>query len=88
MSAARSRANGNRMASGSYRAMNASGRVVPGTYREVTTVQEPNEEVAEVRVEEEEPVVVAEAPRIKRVRSSSKPRTRVVRVRRDEVEDN
>jgi hypothetical protein len=87
MAAARNRNNmaANR-AAGSYRMMTASGRVVPGTYREVTTVQEPTEEVAEVRVVEEEPVVVAEAPRVKKVRSS-KPRVqRVVRVQR--VEDD
>ncbi|HVX10397.1 MAG TPA: hypothetical protein VHC22_04415 [Pirellulales bacterium] len=90
MSAARSRnnMNGNRMASRT-RSMNGSDRVVPGTYREVTRVQEQNDEVAEVQVVDEEPVVVAEAPRVKRVRSS-KPRTRsqVVRVRRDEYEDS
>jgi hypothetical protein len=59
-------------------------RVVPGTYREVTRVDEPVQEVAEEEMVEEEPQVVVEAPRAKRIRSS-KPRARqVVRVERVE----
>lgn len=61
-------------------------RVVPGSYREVTRVRpSQDEEVAEEEVIEEEPEVVAEAPRAKRVRSS-KPRShgQVVRVQRVE----
>ena len=59
-------------------------RVVPGTYREVTRVEQPAQEVAEEEIIEEEPQIVAAAPPAKRIRSS-KPRTRqVVRVQRVE----
>jgi len=60
-----------------------AGRVVPGTYREVTRVQQASAEVAEdEEVVEEEPVQVAETPRPKRVRSY-KARPRVVRAEQD-----
>lgn len=61
-------------------------RVVPGSYREVTRVQQAqDDEVVEEEVVEEEPEAVVEAPRAKRIRSS-KPRSReqVVRVQRVE----
>lgn len=54
-------------------------RMVPGTYREVTTVADSGDEVADDAVAEEGPTLVAQAPRAKRVRSSkSRPRHQVV----------
>ena len=65
--------------------MAMASRMVPGSYREVTTIEGQGEEVAEEQAIDEEPVVVAEAPRRKKVRSSQ-PRSRhqVVRVQREE----
>jgi hypothetical protein len=62
-------------------------RVVPGTYREMTRVEESADESEVEQVVDEEPVVVVEAPRPKRVRSSKpRPRHQVVRVQRQEEE--
>ena len=56
-------------------------RVVPGSYREMTTVTPPGDEVEEDAVDEG-PALVAEAPRSKRIRS--KPKIRQVRATDDE----
>lgn len=66
-----------------------AGRVVPGTYREVTRVDEPvsevsEEEVVDQEMADEEPQVVVEAPRAKRIRSSKPTARQVVRVQRVE----
>lgn len=59
-------------------------RVVPGTYREVTRVEDDSD--AE-QADDEEAVVVAEAHRAKRVRSAKpRPRHQVVRVQQVEEE--
>jgi hypothetical protein len=62
-------------------------RVVPGTYREVTRVDESADEADIEQVVDEEPAVIAQAPRARRVRST-KPRSRhqVVRVQRVDEE--
>lgn len=72
------------MASGRGRSRSAmASRVVPGSYREVATVDDSADEVVEEQVMEEQPRIV-EAP-AKRVRSSkSRPRHQVVRVQRVE----
>ena len=64
-----------------------SERVVPGSYREVTRVNDSADEDEVDQVVEEEPEVIAEAPRPKKVRST-KPRSRhqVVRVQRFQEE--
>jgi hypothetical protein len=57
-----------------------AGRVVPGTYREMTRAQPSAAEVVDEEVVEEEQVQLAEAPRPKRVRSyKARPRHQVVR---------
>lgn len=76
-------ANGRDVANGRGRTTKAvSSRVVPGSYREVTTVPPASEEVVEEEVIDEGPALVAETPRSKRIRSKS--RVRQVRVQDDE----
>ncbi|HWB11240.1 MAG TPA: hypothetical protein VG826_18570 [Pirellulales bacterium] len=62
-----------------------SSRVVPGTYRETTRMQPSDAQVADEEVIEEEPAQLAEAPRVKRVRSY-KPRSRNQLVRAEQVD--
>ncbi|HVA44967.1 MAG TPA: hypothetical protein VNH11_01155 [Pirellulales bacterium] len=64
------------------RAVRPASRVVPGSYREVTTVPPPGDEAEEDMVDEG-PALVAEAPRVRRVRSKSRPRPQV-RMQEDE----
>ena len=61
-------------------------RVVPGTYREVTTLADSGDEVTdESVVADEGPALVAEAPRPKRVRTAkSRSRSQVVRAQQVE----